>query len=69
MHESTAERLARALKRLGKTRAERLTKLPGVAPRTLQYWEQAQMTPKHLSELEAAGIITINAPDREPVAA
>lgn len=62
MYETTSKRLAAALKRLGKTRAERLTKLPGVAARTLQYWEQEQKIPTHLAELEQAGVITINAP-------
>lgn len=69
MHETTATRLAKALKRLGKTRAERLTKLPGVASRTLQYWEQEQKLPTHLAELEQAGIITINTPDTTEQAA
>ena len=59
----TAHRLAQALKRLGKTRSERLTKLPGVAPRTLQNWEAAKYAPTHLAELEAAGVITINIPE------
>jgi transcriptional regulator with XRE-family HTH domain len=63
MHETTATRLAQALKRLGKTRAERLAKLPGVSARTLQYWEQEQKMPIHLTELEQAGVITINTPD------
>jgi hypothetical protein len=62
MEETTAQRLARALKQLGATRRERLTKLPGVHYRTLQYWEQEQKLPIHLAELEQAGIITINAP-------
>lgn len=60
--DTTAKRLANALKRLGKTRAERLAKLPGVAPRTLQNWEAERYTPTHLVELEAAGVITINTP-------
>lgn len=63
MSETTAHRLARALKQLGKTRRERLVKLPGVSARTLQYWELAQKIPIHLTELEQAGIITINTPD------
>ncbi len=60
MAETTVQRLARALKRLGKTRRERLAKLPGVAPRTLQNWEREQYAPLHLAELEAAGVVTIN---------
>ena len=69
MEETTAQRLARALKRLGATRRERLAKLPGVHYRTLQYWEQEQKMPIHLTELEQAGIITINAPTTEEHAA
>lgn len=65
---TTAQRLAVALKRLGKTRAERLSKLPGVAPRTLQNWEAELYVPTHLAELEAAGVITINTPDQQPAA-
>lgn len=69
MEETTAQRLARALRTLGKTRRERLAKLPGVASRTLQYWDLAQKTPTHLEELERAGVITINVPVETDAAA
>lgn len=62
MQETTADRLARALARLGKTRRQRLAKLPGVSYSTLQKWERRSTMPTHLAELEQAGVITINAP-------
>lgn len=68
MAETTEQRLARALRRLGSTRAERLKLLPGVHPRTLQNWECGRMTPRHLKELEQAGVITINAQTEQTLA-
>lgn len=58
----TAERFARAIECLGSTPAERQARLPGVSERTLRYWLALRFQPRHLAELERAGVITINAP-------
>lgn len=58
MSESFPDRLARAIRRIGKTEAERAQRI-GYSVRQVDNWERGEGLAKTLERLETAGVIHI----------